>query len=433
MLTVFDVLFPPQEGYTGIVHFAVLTKDKKLKSLGSSDFKHLTEKIKSIKIHKSLDYYLTANTTMQFTRRNADNLFSLNNIVIDFDIHSAISDNERSELLEEFIFRVKRDLLNIQPPFRIPKPNVIHYTGRGVQMWWHIDTASSKLLFLYHRAIEYLIMIFKEFLSDYPNLEKYIDIDTVSSKNAVGLFRMFKTYNTHTNRKTTFKRLHDKSIDLNTLVDELSKIDFIQEHLERQKAKKQKKQELNNDFKIEKRSGGYTALHQKRLMMIKELATERAENIGERDIMLFLAFNSARQIMPLDRAKELCHELNQSFSEPLKNIDYIFKNEKIYKIKNETFFKWLNADESLNKKAVPNITRDIQRQQNKEEREIKKARAEKLLKEGQTIKVVAEKTGLSVATVNRISAAISKNKSKKKKWEELGVSKATYYRHKNKG
>ena len=106
-------------------------------------------------------------------------------------------------------------------------------------------------------------------------------------------------------------------------------------------------------------------------------------------------------------------------------------NNKTYKIKTVTFCEWLNLDVNTVKTSTPNLTRDIQRKINKEEREQKKTEAVKMLKEGQTIKEVADKTGLSVSTVSRLSGLLPKAK-KLKEWEKLGISKATYYRQKKK-
>ena len=61
----------------------------------------------------------------------------------------------------------------------------------------------------------------------------------------------------------------------------------------------------------------------------------------------------------------------------------------------------------------PNITRDLARGQRKAERQMKKDMAEKFIKTGMTIKEVAERTGLSVSAVSKLSATIPKSKKRK--------------------
>ena len=301
-------------------------------------------------------------------------------------------------------------------------PNVVHYTGRGVQLWFHIESTSAKLLFLYHKAIDYIAIIIREWLKEYPTLQRHIEADIPSSKNAVGLFRMFNTYNTKSKTMTVADVLHDKAINLNDLVKQLEKSEPVQEYLKRKEQikKRYKEQKLNDDFKLEERKNSYSALHYKRIKIIEELARETENPVGHRDIMIFLAFNSARQIYPFETAKKICRKINRSFSEPLADIEYIFKQDKVYQIKNSTFFEKLGVsqDELINmgkyEMSRPNITRDLDRKQRKQEKQLKKDMANKLIKLGKTHKEVAEETGLSISTIARISAAIP-NKQKKKK------------------
>lgn len=409
-LNIYNILFPPETKYEGWVQFATLTKDKQMVSLGYTDFEHVKEKAENLTINKSQNYYLMANTVKRYTTRSSDNLFSLNNIVLDFDIHTNISRYEREQLLDEFVWRMKRDLFTTG---ELPTPNIVHYTGRGVQLWIHIESTSAKLLFLYHRAIEYIAIIIREFLKEYPTLQRHIETDLSSSKNAVGLFRMFDTYNTKAKIMTVTEVLHKGAINLNSLVQQLEEGEPVKQYLKRkmQIKKRYQEQELNDNY-IEEKTGSYSALHYKRIKIIEELARETENPVGHRDIMIFLAFNSARQIYPFETAKKICRKINRSFSEPLPDIDYIFEQEKVYQIKNATFFEKLGVsqDELINvgkyEMSRPNITRDLARQQRKNERQMKKDMAEKLLKSGMTHKEVAERTQLSLSTIARISAGI---------------------------
>ena len=52
-LNIYNILFPAESDFVGWVQFATLTKDKRMVSLGYSDFEHIEEKVKNTKIHKS--------------------------------------------------------------------------------------------------------------------------------------------------------------------------------------------------------------------------------------------------------------------------------------------------------------------------------------------------------------------------------------------
>ena len=417
-MNIYNILFPPATEYVGWVQFATLNKCE-LHSLGYADFEHIEEKAENLKIKKSQNYYVMANTVKRYTTRTSDNLFSLNNIVLDYDIHSNISRYEREQLIDEFVWRLNRDLFTTG---ELITPNVVHYTGRGVQLWFHIESTSAKLLFLYHKAIDYIAIIIREWLKEYPTLQRHIEPDISSSKNAVGLFRMFNTYNTKAKTMTVVDVLHDRAINLNDLVKQLEDSETVKEYLKRKEQikKRYKKQELNEDYEPEERKNGYSALHYKRIKIIEELARETENPVGHRDMMIFLAFNSARQIYPFETAKKICRKINRSFSEPLHDIEYIFKQNKVYQIKNSTFFEKLGVsqDELINmgkyEMSRPNITRDLARGQRKAERQMKKDMAEKLIKSGMTHKDVAERTGLSLSTIAKISAGIPKSKKLKK-------------------
>lgn len=420
-MNIYNILFPPEAKYIGWVQFATLNKGK-MQSLGYTDFEHIEEKAENLKIKKSQDYYIMANTVKRFTTRTSDNLFSLNNIIIDIDCHSksnVISRYEVLKLTEEIGWRLNRDLWTCG---ELEMPNIVHYTGRGIQLIWHIESTSAKLLFLYHKAIDYIAVIIREWLKEYPTLQRHFEIDITASKNAVGLFRMFNTYNTKAKTMTVADVLHDRAVNLNDLIKQLEDTEPVKEFLKRKKQikKRYKEQKLNDDFKPDERKNGYSALHYKRIKIIEELARETENSVGHRDMMIFLAFNSARQIYPFETAKKICRKINRLFSEPLPDIEYIFKQDKVYQIKNCTFFEKLGVsqDELINmgkyEMSRPNITRDLARGQRKAERQMKKDMAEKFIKSGMALKDVAERTGLSLSTISKISAVIPKSKKRKK-------------------
>lgn len=440
-MSVYNILFPPDEKYKSMVNISTLTKQKEMKSLGCCSFEDIENRVGKLKILKSNDYYITKNGIKPYSKRCEENLQTLNNICIDIDFHSKMNAFDRMCYIDDFVFRIKLDLFNIQPPFNIPKASVLVKSGRGFQLWWHINSASPKLLFLYNNIIDKIAIIIKDFLTEYPDLEQQVEIDVSASKNAVGLCRLVGTWNTHTRTKVEHEIISTQGYDINELNKALSEHPAYKEYELKKQLQKQvyaKRSQANHKgIATQRKTNSYQALHLKRLAFIKWFSQILLDSVGKRDIMLFLAYNSAVMLMPITQAQEYCKQLNQDFSEPLKKIDYIFQQKKIYKLTNKRFYEMLSAhDDEIKrfedeyKKQSVNLTRNAEIRKRKEQTQQKKDRALHLLKEGMTYKQISADTGLSVATISRLSKTLKQKPPKEKPWETLGISKSTYYRKK---
>ena len=439
---VFTVLYPPNEKFKSMVNISTRTKDKEMKSLGCCYFENIEERISDLKILKSNDYYITKNGLKPYSKRCAEKLFTLNNICLDIDFHGRANAFDRMCILEKFEFYFFRDLINIRPPFNIPKPSVWVRSGRGFQIWYHLNNgASPKLLFLYNQIIDKIAVIIKDFLTEYPDLEQQVEIDVSASKNAVGLCRLVGTWNTHTRTKVEHEIISTTGYDINELNQALSEHPVYKEHEIKELLKKQglaKRSEASRKGQAtKKKRNPVQALNLKRLAFIKWFSDILLDSVGKRDIMLFLAYNSAVLVMPTAQAQEYCRQLNQDFSEPLKSIDYIFKSKKTYNMTNKKFYDMLGATESEikrfedeYKKQSVNLSRNAEIKKRKEQTQQKKDRALHLLKEGMTYKEISADTGLSVATISRLSKTVKQKTKQEKPWEKLGISKSTYYRKK---
>ena len=439
---VFTVLYPPNEKFKSMVNISTRTKDKEMKSLGCCYFENIEERISDLKILKSNDYYITKNGLKPYSKRCAEKLFTLNNICLDIDFHGRANAFDRMCILEKFEFYFFRDLINIRPPFNIPKPSVWVRSGRGFQIWYHLNNgASPKLLFLYNQIIDKIAVIIKDFLTEYPDLEQQVEIDVSASKNAVGLCRLVGTWNTHTRTKVEHEIISTTGYDINELNQALSEHPVYKEHEIKELLKKQglaKRSEASRKGQAtKKKRNPVQALNLKRLAFIKWFSDILLDSVGKRDIMLFLAYNSAVLVMPTAQAQEYCRQLNQDFSEPLKSIDYIFKSKKTYNMTNKKFYEMLGATESEikrfedeYKKQSVNLSRNAEIKKRKEQTQQRKDRALHLLKEGMTYKEISADTGLSVATISRLSKTVKQKTKQEKPWEKLGISKSTYYRKK---
>lgn len=395
-LDAYSIVFPKKEQYQGLMFITSLS-DSKMNIIRSCTFKKLPCILKNLKIYRNADYYITANTFKSNSSRRVNNLFALNNIVFDIDIHNPDKKYDDLDPIENLIWRMKRDLFEIESPFRIPYPNLIVRTGRGIQIWWHIESASAKLLFLYNSVVIRLKDIFMAFIKEYPSEFSEATLDCSASGNAAGLYRAFGSWNTHTKKKVKLEIIHKQPINLNNFNSMLKGCQSLNDSI-----KKKKQVTISSN-------SAYIPLHRKRLSFIEYYVAGLRTVVGKRDNILFLYYNAAIQIMSKDSAKELCRKLNSTFDIPLEKIDYIFTEDFPLKFTENRFLEMLGADNrqwtDFEEQYAPqsHTSRDIARQNHIAETKSKKELALSMLLDGNTVKCVSETLGIPVSTLYRIS------------------------------
>lgn len=373
---------------------------------------------KNLEINPQNDYYITANvlTTLENKSKTQSNLLAIDNIVIDIDCHSNIDEYSKIDSFKELLFRISHDKI-------IQQPNIIHYTGRGLQLWFCIERMSGKLSFLYKIAVDMLIKILQDIITEY---ELPLKIDCVASKNIVGYFRLFETFNTKTGKKTEYEIKHEVKLNINDFISQLEEAVPIQE------PKKQ--------VTLEKT---YEGLQRSRMKKIEFLIKLRNSPIGNelRDIFLFLYYNASVQIMNRDEAKKLTNKLNKElFKNSLDNLDYIYKyiDEKGFlKFKTATFNDWIQITENEEKEWQKNKRRKANKQERNE-------KIIELKKQGYKNKEIAKKLNIDQDTVTNFfkKSEFKPKESQKDKIQRmldsgmsindicllLKISKRTFYR-----
>lgn len=382
--------------------------------------------LNKINIKPDADFYITANTLTKKDRRS-ENLFSLKNIVIDVDCHnSELNIYDMNKLLEDFVFRIKRDL-------NLPLFNIIHYTGRGVQLWYCLEEIAGVWTFLYKNTIDKIIDTLDTLKEDYQEF-KHLSIDS-ASKNAVGFFRLFESYNTKTGTKSIVEiqtSVNYDLIDLNETIQPINTNTYNPIILQ---------------VGIE---GDYLSLNHKRIDFIKWLIQYRNAPVGSemRDKLLLLFYNACVQVMTKEMAKAYTLKLNNTFKEPLERTENIFKyidQKGFLNFKNDTFCIFLELSEverlEYMKQRKSNYTRDTEYKLRKEERNRKIL---ELNKSGKTNLEIASILNISRNTVSSVlklnipkltydekKFKIFEYRKKGLKVDEvcklLGISKQTYY------
>ena len=209
------------------------------------------------------DHYISKNTFFNDKRSN-DSLFSFENIVIDIDFHHLFY-----ECIPDKVNHLLYFLQNCS--LEVPIPNSYVYTGRGVQLWYRLKSASYKLEKEYRMVAEDICHRLDDFISEKVDFVNCIDY--AASTNPAGLVRF--------------------PFGKNTKVKE-----------EKEKKKK-------------RTSSSYSNLFSYRFRMLTRLR-EMREDFGEgkRDFYLFAIYCSGMDMSEEERM-EAVHAFNQGFTVPL--------------------------------------------------------------------------------------------------------------------
>lgn len=359
--------------FNGYVHIAKRARgDTKLKNVYAVKRGELDDALDHLTVDNDADYYITANRTSSATRRK-DNLISYHNIVIDLDRHDGAD--------VDIIAAAKGLLLAFEERDSAPLPNVIHYTGRGVQLWWVLDGVSADLHFLYHRARTFLLSLISDLVRDF---KIPLELDKVASSNDVGFFRLFDTYNTKAGSRTAAEIL---SYDVVTLEDILRSAEDEAEREKEVSQRPENEPETKENCILPLSPSGaldyvYANLHYQRAALIEWLIGTRRRAAGAemRDINIFLYYNARVQINGRDMAKKAAQRLNKKFMEPLderkmRSIFSYIDQKGALRFRNDTFSKWLSLTAGEKEKFLKvyrpkmHLTRDLERKQRRAARD----------------------------------------------------------------
>lgn len=159
---------------------------------------NMEEFLSKMKIFSKSDYYISSNCTTTVKRRKTA-LFATQNIVIDIDCHQEnLHPEERTQLLEEFLYRFT------EFHHFIPQPHSVVWTGRGLQLWWAIEPIHAKCFPFYNQVKQYFLHVLDYILQEYQ-LEQ-LTLDKSASLNPVGVFRLPGTNNPTARRKVRLVR-----------------------------------------------------------------------------------------------------------------------------------------------------------------------------------------------------------------------------------
>jgi len=377
------------------------------------------EKISDLKFSTRCDYYITANSIKNNCQRQKKELFGLHNICIDIDLHNSKDNiNKVAENLKYFL---------VEGDCSIPLLNVFVKTGRGVQLWWHFEETSSKLLFMYQAVTQFIINQLNDLIQAVETLSN-LKIDVPASQNIVGYFRLPFTTNTKTSTLAFAEILNSDTYNLVDVFNDYCDNENVTISLQNVQHVGQNKNVATRLWKPQSTAVEYISLIMKRKQFIEQYCINRNYRVtGSRDLIMFLYCVCLVQVMNIDFVMPSMKKLNRQFSKPLEQskLDSIFnymQRKGVLKFKQETFLSFLpdiNSDERKEylSNSEQNASRNAKRKLSKEERNRKIL---ELAEKGLTTEQIADNVGCSSKTVKRFLQ--SKNFSRSDRLREQILS-----------
>lgn len=345
---------------------------------------------------KDVDIYICPNGMKTQNKRTADNLISIQNLVIDIDSHqSELSIDELNEHIRDFEPKLIDRL--------IIKPNFVNYTGRGMQLWFCIEPCHVALNKICASVIDMLCTHIEEIMRSLN--EEELSIDKASSMKLNGLFRLPYTYNTKAKRWGEGYLIHEDLLNINELQKTLNKNGFKSPFFS---SEKKKKKVSSSKYKFSKKikDNDYTPclIHRKKFM--EYLFAIREVEVGSRNIMMFAMYSTVVQLMSTEQAQEYCTEINANFKKPLHSYELraIFKevDKKNHKFTVARFFAFVNATKE-EKEWFNKLTIKEERKQAKRYAKIERNNKVKELRaNGFSIVAISEEMKLSRPTIYKI-------------------------------
>lgn len=364
--------------FNGRVAIGVLNKGD-MKTVAFRSLSELPGYINAMHISKKRDYYLSGNSVCGVSRVK-DDLFGLQNIVVDVDCHDdTYSIHEIDELVQRFIWRAERDCWSCG---ETPYPNSIVRTGQGIQLWWALIPCHAACLWYYDQVKSGFMECLWALVVEYSELEG-LKVDSPSSSNAVGYFRMPYTKHTKRKRYTNVKILHAERFDLRNLINCVG----VQNHPKADTSTETRVAMEINDLKLLQ---NYYAAGARRIAKLIKLRNYRNNAAGSetRNNFCFAVYNELRKSFSHEEAMARLRQFNAGFKKPMtekelqravctaqKKDGYQYSNEKLIALleitEEEQAVIGLFAMPQHKAFAKPNATRDEVRRARREGRDAK--------------------------------------------------------------
>lgn len=369
------------------------------------------------------DIYHSNNSFFRPQRGEAT-LFNLNALYLDIDWHDAkeqIDHNRVIEYLNVVYFNRK-----------VPLPSYIVATGRGLQLYWRIETAPKQAIFLWKLVQSRMAQA----LANISEFEAGINVDMSCVNDVARVFRVPNTFNT---KSQTYARVVQYSENAIYTLSEIRDTYYKDLYKDSDRlAKKSKNNVIANKF------FNKLNLQQSRIDDLLLLLEMRAgDMVGCRDKFLFVygwtlvGKRATEEVF----VRELV-AVNELFKDPLPYAEISYKARHIYKkykskvlkkdnptqfyeyfdvyiFRNDTIIKYLDITEQEQKQLKTIIAKREKYDRNNERRQSERRNEAGLTKREQA----------KHDTMTRVRALKDKGLKQKQVASELGVGIATVKRY----
>ena len=370
--------------------------------------------IKKLFFRNDLNYYITKNS---FTggHHSDDELFSIDNIVIDLDVHDADWTlkkyaTELDYYIDKLIYIITNDYNGQFPEFNAVR------SGRGVQLWIGLVSFSARVAAFrnrYKRVCEYFV----EFLK-HVCLENGIPLkpDKTPTCNISGLMRLPYTYNQaryDDTQNTGYKVQYEHRTDYKYTLDEIQEFLPTPTPEETKKPKKPISLNSNNEW---------AKCNRKRANFIESIILNNNHQDGRRELLLFDYCNAYKQFSPENAGKAL-ESLNEKLSAPLPSSQiHAISNENVYAYSTENFLDSIQAtSEERCKYGEITSVREQERKRARENKDARNKKIEEMAQQGASAEEIATEVDCSARTVRRKTktAAQTAKETRNQKIREL--------------
>ena len=379
------------------------------------------EIINSIKFYPSKDYYITKNSfkTKHKTKNGESQLFSLDNIVIDIDMHRNDQSGRELQLTAQNAQDIDIAIMKLfrvlyQRPDNLPVFNFAVKTGRGVQLWLRLESCAAVPMFtaLYH---DICVRLCAELQAVIEKNGIGLTVDTNASCDATRSVRLPFTHNSKRHDFVTeFVSLGQEKTLRQTVTLQALAQKYGVKYSTPMLSKQQQSKYTESDSDV---SFSYAA--KKRMMFLEWVVDNRNGDCdGYRDIILHHHHNAAIRCLSHDEAEARTYSLNEHFRSPLSK--KIIKSQIFgpihrtidglgYRYKNTTILADIGASAEERQYFLnAESPRDQERKQAREAKQIANAAIIAYYNAGLSYKEIAEKTGKSLRTVKTICGDLAK-------------------------
>lgn len=430
--------------FNGAVFFCGRTRKNNFYTINIRSRSEVNEYLQSLQITPVLDYYYSINQFIKKKgsdmKRSSSNFLAACGTVVDIDIHNkSIPIEEINKTLNTYIGKLDSlVLLNEAFPY-----NYVLQTGRGLQfVYIYQKPVNYKLSIMHERVQELILKQHQQLLDDNPQLNVKIDSGTTKKKS--GVYRMPGTYNVKAKRKVTLTKTDYPFLDNSRIIDTYGFFD-IPPNYKPKEHKISKKYANSNLYKI-RINRCHQILDIIRKYQEDDTAWHKHPGHENRNCTCFVYIHFLLEVMSCeDTFKEVCR-FNNRYRIPLPvkrlryMVDYAYRNytdETKYRmrhLKTFTVQDYLNLDDGeygLYDTSKIRKQKELERKKKREEQEAKYDKIIELYPTGMTLREIAKEVGFCVDTVRKIADKYYKPTTDKKcPWEELGISRSTYYRRK---